>query len=411
VESDFGKHLPFSSLQKKLIEGGTWNISEGYSLRINEVSTERKNVWLTLIINNSSVEDTVTGSEFTYKPGIRYKENTETNITIFTSNISSIFLGSPNFIELNDAMAISPAISKTRANNTLFGYNSSWFKPDDTFTVGKIPPDFHSPNLYIDQRNWADCVTCHDSSHNLRISSIDAISSRLGKHSRLNDNASNGSIISDPIDKACWACHTNGKQPITHSPTYILPRNCKSCHLNQETPYFDAINISDEPHAAEENCESCHIVNSHILKRFEVFPVIKEANLSNDPKISQNEMVRLVTKATAGYKMKIRAVEYFIDEKGLPGKGIPMVLLSGNNNSQIKDAEAYLNTQDISNGSHVIYIHAMERNNRWGDYYLLNTASMDPTTTNNKSPGPGIETFLMGITVAYCMISFRPRKR
>ncbi len=418
IDTDFGKFFPSSSLQKKLIEGETWNISEGYSLRINEISTDRKNIWLTLLINKSVVEDTIVGTDFTYEPGIRYKDNSKTNLSIFSTKISSIFLGNPNFILINDVAAISPDILKTTANATLFGYNSSWFKINDTFTVGKIPRGFHGPNLYTDQRNWADCVKCHDSSHNLRISSIDAISSRLGKHSGLNYNASNKSVISDPIDKACWACHTDGKEPITHSPTNNLPRNCKSCHIIQETPSFEAMNISEEPHAAENNCESCHFIKSHILKRFAVSPVIKEAYLSEKTNITQNQTVRLVAEAIAGYKMKIRVVEFFIDEKGLPGKGIPMAPFFGKNDSQTRAVEAYINTSNISIGSHVIYIHAMERNNRWGDYYSLSLnvtatldSTLDSTRTNKESPGLVIGSFLIGLMVAYFMISHRSKIR
>src|SRR5450756_8840 len=91
--------------------------------------------------------------------------------------------------------------------------NSSWFQINDTFATGRIPPDLHSPNQYDNTRNWADCVRCHDSSNHLRIENFDAISSKLGKHSGLNRNASNRTFLSDPIDKACWACHTGGTEP------------------------------------------------------------------------------------------------------------------------------------------------------------------------------------------------------
>ncbi|VVB85238.1 Cytochrome c7 c [uncultured archaeon] len=372
LRNNSGKYLSVPDKQKYLKEGETWNIADNYSLKVNEVSTDSKDAWLTLMIDGSIAESRVVplGAELEYTPGIRYKAYTETNVTVFTAKINYISQG-PNFIILGDVVALSPDIMKTTSNVTLFGYNTSWFKPNDTFAVGKIPPDLHAPNLYDDRKNWADCVSCHDASKNLGIPALDAISSRLGKHSKLNDNASDKAFLSDPIDKACWACHTGGAEPQMHSPTYVTPRDCKSCHTYQEKPFFGAIYVGDEPHGNQSNCESCHIEGTHTLKRFQVTPVVKDAVISKK-EVNTGETVNITAEAIAGYGMRIRAVEYFLDKTGIPGNGTSLKPLDGAFNSQIEQVTAELNTTNISTGAHIIYIRAMERNNRWGDFSQVN---------------------------------------
>lgn len=412
INSNFGRFLPSPSLQKYLMEGETWNIGENFSLKLNEVSTDSKAAWLTLMINNSIVDDRVFSSEswFNYTPGIRYKGYTETNITVFSAKVVSVAQGNPNFILLQDVVAISPWIMKTSANTTRFGYNSSWLKPNDTFIAGKIPENLHSPNMYTDQRIWADCVGCHDTSKHLKIADIDAISSRLGKHSRLNSNASNKTFLSDSIDKACWACHTlNGLEPQAHSPTYVIPRYCKSCHVYQEKPSFGAINISDEPHGFEPSCESCHIRNSHTLIRFEVSPAIKEASLSQT-KVRKNETVKLIAEASAGYRMKIRGVEYFLDEIGISGNGTPLQPIDGTFDSQIEEVTSDINTTGIALGQHVLYIHAVERNNRWGEFYPVNFTVADKLEANKKSAALGIVALIIVFVAAYLAVSRRAQR-
>lgn len=107
------------------------------------------------------------------------------------------------------------------------------------------------------------------------------------------------------------------------------------------------------------------------MKRYDVYPVIRKAYLSS-ANITKNETVQLTAQAAAGYRMKIRAVEYFIDEKGMPGKGIPMQPVSGKYDSQMIDVSARIDPANLSIGNHIIYVHAMERNNRWGEFFSIN---------------------------------------
>jgi hypothetical protein len=236
-------------------------------LRFKASSTDRL-AWLEFMIDGETVEDNVvsTGSVFTYEPDLDYNSDSD-NMTIFTTNVTSVFLGKKDFIILEDSQLLSTQILESYTNDTtLFGYNASWLYPGDRFTIGKIPSNLHVPNLLAENRNWADCVRCHDASNNLRITQINAISSQLGKHSILNAGADNLAVLSDSIDKACWGCHTGGAEPVAHPPAYIVPRNCTSCHKDREAPYYGARYIGDKEHGNRDNCEGCHVSESHNIR-------------------------------------------------------------------------------------------------------------------------------------------------
>jgi hypothetical protein len=414
LENFSGKYSPDPYKKKYLKEGETWNISDNYSLKLNEVSTDSEVALLTLTINGMIVESgpISKGHELKYTPDIEYRQFTQTNVTVFIANVTNVFQAKTNFILLEDVFAISPDIMKITSNLTLFGYNSSWFKINDTFATGRIPSDLHSPNQYEDTRNWADCVRCHESSKDLRIENFDAISSKLGKHSVLNLNASNMTFISDPIDKACWACHTGGTEPQMHSPTYTKPRECRSCHTSQKEQSYGAIYVGDEPHGNLSDCGSCHITDTHILKRFQVTPVVKRAVLSNNY-LNQGDTIEIMAQTVAGYGMRIRAVEYFLDEKGHNGNGTPLNPKDGVFSSQNEEAQAQLNSTNISTGAHVLYIHAMERNNRWGELYPVNFTVVQ--NERGATPTPrladlGVIYVLISIIVSYLFISGRGRR-
>ncbi|MFZ2412114.1 MAG: S-layer protein domain-containing protein, partial [Candidatus Methanoperedens sp.] len=405
------KFISAPTYQKYLEDGQTWQMADNYSLKFKASSTDRQ-AWLEFIIDNKTVEDHVVtaGSVFDYYTDIRYKETTDTNMTIFTTNVSSVFLGQKDFIILKDSELLSTRILKTYANTTLFGYNGSWLHPGDRFTLGKIPASLHTPNLFDNSRDWADCVRCHDSSKNLRISQINAISSRLGKHSILNAAAPDNAYMSDSIDKACMACHTGGTEPNTHSPTYVIPRNCKSCHTYQEIPYYGAKNISDELHGHFDNCETCHFSGSHNIIRPAGAPVIKEVTLSQN-EVKAGETIKLVAKASAGLGMKIRSAEYFIDTKGNQGYGIPLKPVDGVFDSQTEQVTEDINTTDISSGTHTIYIHAMERDKRWGEFYSVNftvvSKAQDAGLGKKNVAALDVGSMIISLLVVYFIISKR----
>jgi hypothetical protein len=406
-----GKFISVPHFQEYLEDGQIWQIADDYSLKFRASSMDRQ-AWLEFRINNDTVqEDVVTaGSVFTYEPGVRYKGYTDTNMTIFTANVSTVFLGQKDFIVLQDSQLLSAQVLKTTANTTQFGYNSSWLHPGDTFTLGKIPESLHTPSLFFDTRDWVDCVGCHDSSKNLRIPEVNAISSRLGKHSVLNAAAPDNAYMSDSIDKACLACHTGGTEPNTHSPTYVTPRNCTSCHTYQDKPAYGAVNLSDEAHGYFSACEVCHMPGSHEIIRPRMLPSISEANLSQTV-INSGEPVKLTVTAAGGIGMKIRSAEYFIDKTGSLGHGILLRPVDGVFDSQVERLVTEINTSSISTGTHTIYIHSMERNSSWGEFYQLNlTIVSDPPAVGQDRKNVAHLDFvsiIISLMVVYLIISKR----
>jgi hypothetical protein len=92
----------------------------------------------------------------------------------------------------------------------------------------------------------SDCVNCHDVSNTTNsIAKVDVSamnSSSNATHKYLNRNATNTTELSDLVDKACWACHTNG----TEFNTTIITTGCVACHnATVNLTYTDAGRIND----------------------------------------------------------------------------------------------------------------------------------------------------------------------
>ncbi|VVB85806.1 S-layer protein [uncultured archaeon] len=403
--------LPYSPMKKYMAEGEKWNLSDSYYITLNEITTDSYQAWIDLFINGVLADDQIVkfGNKFDYTPGLNYKRDKK-NVTILTGNVTSVFQAKQNFVLLQDVRAISPEIMTADGNTSMFGFNSSWLYTNDTITVGKIPENLHSPNLFTDQRKWADCVTCHDTSSNLRITGINAISSRLGKHSILNAGASNGTSLSDSIDKACWGCHAFGAEPASHPSVFNVPRNCKSCHTEQEKPYFGAKYIGDEQHGNQSSCEGCHIVEPHAVIDFDTPPTVDEITLSSN-KTNKGEIVKISARATAGYLMKVRGAEYFIDSAGNPGSGTALLPSDGTFDTQTEMVTADIKTNDLSTGEHVIFVHAMERDNKWGTFSQVNFSVNSTGSTESKMSAPGLSVayLIIGLILAY-LVAYKSKK-
>lgn len=82
------------------------------------------------------------------------------------------------------------------------------------------------------QGGGPDCVFCHDINGNGAPldKRIDASAIKQGVHRSLNNGVINTTILSDTIDKACWACHGNGTEPGQHPDNYKTPYVCADCH-------------------------------------------------------------------------------------------------------------------------------------------------------------------------------------
>ncbi|MCX9026032.1 MAG: hypothetical protein OIN85_08070, partial [Candidatus Methanoperedens sp.] len=116
--------------------------------------------------------------------------------------------------------------------------------------------------------NIADCVNCHDVSNTTNsISKVDVSamnSSSDSIHKNLNRNATNTTQLSDLVDKACWACHTNG----TEFNTTLITTGCVACHnATTDLSYTDAGRVNDLGEKKIYN----HIPEAYTTDSFKIF--------------------------------------------------------------------------------------------------------------------------------------------
>jgi PGF-pre-PGF domain-containing protein len=105
--------------------------------------------------------------------------------------------------------------------------------------------------------------------------------------------------------------------------------------------------------------------------------------------VTKGETTKIFAETRAGYMMKIKAAEYFIDAIGVSGKGIPLVTSDGKFDTQSEMVTAEIVNNQFTAGEHVVYIHAMERNNKWGDFYPIQfTIKPDGTFVYSGRMGP-----------------------
>ncbi|MCX9082111.1 MAG: hypothetical protein OIN83_07925 [Candidatus Methanoperedens sp.] len=146
-------------------------------------------------------------------------------------------------------------------------------------TVGTVSKVIGSNNI-LQGEGGEDCVLCHDMGGSGATKHIDASAIKQGVHGNLNNGAANSTVLSDLVDKACWACHGDGTEPTgQHHTNYATPYSCEDCHNRTDNlsftnstiiynittrkvsehiqpPFFDQINSTVNDSNA--NCEGCH---------------------------------------------------------------------------------------------------------------------------------------------------------
>ena len=328
-----------SGKRKTLFEGEVWDIAKDYSLLLKEITTKSDEAYLMLRVGNHSYEDIVKkGQVFEYSSGVNL-DNRSKNITIFRAKVSEMIQAKPkNMIVLEEVVALSPDIKKIQEDQTLLGYNSSWLWENSTIIVGRIPENFHSPQLFDGADGGGDCLSCHGGLVEKRVSS-------LGKHEKINGGGNN----------ACYACHGGTKEIQAHPAGYRTPRNCVSCHASLQDNY-GAVYIGDEEHK-NEKCEGCHVSDSHKITVYNILPSVDKLSLQ---KLENKTIIK--ASASAGYKMKVRGARYYIDP---PAEKINMQPVEGAFDSQTEEVYGEVDVSKISSGKHVIYVESMERDNKW----------------------------------------------
>ncbi|MFA4935341.1 MAG: tetratricopeptide repeat protein, partial [Candidatus Methanoperedens sp.] len=344
--------------RKTLHVGEIWKLTENYSLTLKNVAENSDSASFLLEAGGENFTNIVKkGGIFDYEPAINYLGYAYTKIVIFRANVSEI---SQDIVVLEDIMALSPDIIKIDVNSTIYGHNASWLWKNNSFLTGMIPSDLHAPLLRDGKDGGADCTSCHNVGE-------------LGSHKDVNLGAAS-SVASD--NKACWACHGDGSEPKWHPALYKKPRECRSCHVERVVTY-NATYIGDERHGALMNCSRCHVEDTHKIKRFDVTPGIRRLSVSKEV-VYAGEKITIGATAAAGYEMRIRDAEYYIDT---PDKLNPMAAADGSFDEQIEEVTAEINTSGLKPGNHLIYVRAMERDNRWGHESSISVSVEEKTPT------------------------------
>jgi glutaredoxin len=329
--------------RRALYEGQTWNISEGTSLLLKAVNTHSDVIILQLRTGDYLYTDIVNkGGIFEFNPGINYLGNQPKNVTLFRARVSGIIQAAPgNMAILEDVVAFSPDIRKITDNQSLVGYNTSWLWENSTINVGKIPENFHSPQVFDGGNGGGDCLSCHGAQGFSQKKVLD-----LGKHDTINGGGNN----------ACRACHGGTEGIKSHPSGYKNPGTCISCHTATRDNY-GAVTIGDEDHK-NGICETCHVSNIHEIIRLNMMPTVKKISLD---KKDNRTILRAL--ASAGYKMKIKDARYYIDS---PIEKYRMYPVDGAFDSMVEDISVQIDVSGLSPGNHVVYVEAMERNDKWG---------------------------------------------
>ncbi len=166
--------------------------------------------------------------------------------------------GQDAIIVIEDARHISNETDVVGQDETVGNYTGSELVPGQYIKIGEAPGTFHESALTNGSFN-PECSGCHNLG-GIAAKQIDVDALKKSVHANLN-NRTESSGVTDPINKACWACHGNGTMPATHPEEYMAPRSCTSCHSFATA--YNAPGVSGHTKAGENltlkmNCERCH---------------------------------------------------------------------------------------------------------------------------------------------------------
>ncbi|NJD53830.1 MAG: hypothetical protein FIB07_13295 [Candidatus Methanoperedens sp.] len=191
-------------------------------------------------------------------------------------NVSSAAAAEVAIIVIEDVRHLSNETYVIGQNETVGNYTGSELVPGQYIKIGEVPATFHESSLT--SGNFSpECSGCHNLG-GLAAKQIDVNALRKSVHANLN-NRTESKGVTDPVNKACWACHGNGTMPVTHPEEYLAPRSCASCH--SFTTSYNATGVNGHTKAGEKlvlkiNCEICH-GNSLVKSGFN----ISKANVSH----------------------------------------------------------------------------------------------------------------------------------
>ncbi|MDO9516648.1 MAG: S-layer protein domain-containing protein [Methanosarcinaceae archaeon] len=259
----------FTGNDKKTIAmGDNWDLGEGYSIHVSDVSIEGNKARIQLYRNEILLEDEIViASNY-----ITHEETLlDRDINVFSAKVDGVFVGASKFkfVVLTNVDLIAGDQNILDGNFKLLqtATPAKYLTLDGSITVGGEPENFHAatvtPGVYS-----PDCISCHTGDGVAPIL-LDLDEFKQGVHVNLNNDTTYTSFITDDANKACWGCHGNstGGEPDEHPTPYLgnhTPKSCITCHGSS---LFGAKQIYSHYPGAEIStsgtCWDCHSNNQN----------------------------------------------------------------------------------------------------------------------------------------------------
>ncbi|MFQ6118746.1 MAG: S-layer protein domain-containing protein, partial [Methanosarcinales archaeon] len=250
--------INFSDTEEKTLkENDTWQLGDGYFLKVKNIDLEGKksNLILGVRVKGSGVRDLplneVVKENGIFDYDIKLIKN-RPNITIFTATLNKVFRSKEvNLITLKKVKYVSPNTKiLTVYNNSdrlydtreyISQYKIRDLKDDQNITISADPDNFHQVSLNSGHFGGADCLSCHKSKGLPTAPKIEendfkeSVHSKINKKARINTTTNLTLTLTSSV-KACWTCHGDWKEPVQHPKNDILeyanPKKCLDCHSN-----------------------------------------------------------------------------------------------------------------------------------------------------------------------------------
>jgi len=152
---------------------------------------------------------------------------------------------------------------------------------------------------------------------------------------------------------------------------------CKDCHTYHgvATP-FNATNMgtqglspSGTAHGLAPNCTLCHggsdPISFHTLATTQFVPRL--AVTLNPEEVFQGETSLLQASVVLPALTKVTGAEYFIDDMGKEGYGMPLEFVVGGSSDSSALLGAVIETSDLSLGKHTIFVHVKDSSGKWSN--------------------------------------------
>ncbi len=143
--------------------------------------------------------------------------------------------------------------------------------------------------------------------------------------------------------------------------TYSITYRITETNTVPDGGYYVVVRAEDEA--------GNYVIDSVLLYLDNSGPMVSEVDFVIDPKNDNILNAPDTIIALATDNKGIDAAEYFIDNTGNDGTGIPMIL--DNPGSDTTYIRAYFDINAISEGHHTVYVHAKDSTGIWGDYASL----------------------------------------